>query len=143
MKQVYLIPIVLALFACSSAKKTTESKPTATNLYTVLCSSEYQGREEESHLVVTNQNDLNNLYQSVGNTAMPKVDFTKNQVVALFLGTKNTGGYSISIDRVEEEANQILVYKKVKTPSGGMVTLALTNPFVIVQIHSTKEIVVR
>lgn len=142
MKNILIIPVVLAFFACNSSKKSTESKPAATNLYTVLYSSEYHGREEESHLVVTNQNELNNLFQSVGNTEVPKVDFAKNQVVALFLGTKNTGGYGISVDKVDEQTDQILVYKKEVTPSG-MATMALTNPFVIVQIHSKKELIIK
>lgn len=143
MKNIFVIPVVLAFFACNSTKKSTENRSMTSNLYTVLYSSEYQGRDEASHLIIDNQEELTALYQSVGNTEVPKVDFAKNQVVALFLGTRNTGVYSISIDRVEEQANQILVYKKVETPSGGMVTTAITNPFVIVEIHSKKDIVVK
>ena len=142
MKHIVLIPMVLAFFACNSSKKSTERKPGTSSLYSILYSSENQGKEEASHLIVNNQNDLTALYESVGNTDVPKVDFSTNQVVALFLGSRNTGGYSISIDRVEEQDNQISVYKKEVTPSG-MVTMAFTNPFVIVEIHSTKAVVVK
>ena len=142
MKNIFIIPIVLAFFACNSSKKSVESKPAAANLFTILYSSENQGREEASHLIINNQNDLTALYQSVGNTEVPEVAFTKNQVVALFLGSRNTGGYSISIDRVEEQNDQLLIYKKEVKPSG-MVTMAFTNPFVIVEIHSKKEVVVK
>jgi len=143
MKKLIIIPISIILFACHSMKKSSENKVVGSSLYTVLYQSNYQGRDSEENVVVHNQEDLNDLFNSVGNDEIPKVDFSKNQVVALFLGTKNTGGYSISIDRVEEEAEKLVLYKKEETPKGGGVTMALTNPFIIAEIHSKKEIVFR
>jgi hypothetical protein len=141
MKKIHLIPILFILLACNSMKNSGTSNEAKSNLYTLLYSSNYQGRDEESNVVITNEKELTTLFQSVGNEQVPKVDFTKNQVVALFLGSKNTGGYSISIDRAEVIGNQIMIYKKIETPKGGMVTTAFTNPFVIVTIHNKKEIV--
>jgi hypothetical protein len=141
MKKIHLIPILFMLLACNSMKNLPASNEANSNLYTLLYSSNYQGREVESNVVVLNEKELTTLFQSVGNEQVPQVDFTKNQVVALFLGSKNTGGYSISIDRAEVIGNQIMIYKKIETPKGGMVTTAFTNPFVIVKIHNKKEIV--
>jgi hypothetical protein len=60
-------------------------------------------------MLITNEKELMALFQSVGNEQVPKVDFFCHQVAALFLAQKNTGGYSISIDRAEVIGNQIMV----------------------------------
>ena len=141
MRKIYLIPIVFVVFACNSMKKTTESKSEKSELFTTLYKSSYSGRGTASNLIIKNQADLNALFESVNSEDRPKVDFSNNQVVALFLGQKSNGGYSISIDRVEEEDGKLMVYKKIKTPKAGEnVTMALTNPFVIATIHSKKEL---
>lgn len=144
MTKLYLIPLVFIVFACNSMKNNAESKPLKSSLFTTLISSDYQGRDTESNVIIDNQKALNTLFQSVGNEEVPKVDFAKNQVVALFLGMKKTGGYSISIDKIQEIDGKLILYKKVNRPkSDEMVTMALTNPFVIAEIHSKKEIIFR
>ena len=84
------------------------------DLCTSLYSSNYDGKDVASNLVIQNQADLNILYTSLSIEEIPKIDFTKSQVVALFLGQKNNGGYTISIDRVEETSDKIIIYKKIK-----------------------------
>ena len=144
MTKLYLIPLVFIVFACNSMKNNAETKPSKSSLFTILVSSDYQGRDTESNVIIDNQKALNTLFQSVGNEEVPKVDFAKNQVVALFLGMKKTGGYSISIDKIQEIDGKLILYKKVNRPkSDEMVTMALTNPFVIAEIHSKKEIIFR
>ncbi len=123
-------------------KNSTKASQDKSDLCTNLFSAQYNGEEAESNVVISNQSDLNSLYKSVGRDDMPTIDFSKSQVVALFLGARNTGGYSISIDRVEEQDGKLVIFKKIEKPApGAMVTMALTNPFVIAEIHSKKEII--
>ena len=139
MKSSFLIPIVLVLFSCNSMKKNGENK---SKLFTTLHSSAYQGRAEESNMIIDNQADLNALFQSVNQETIPAVDFNKNQVIAIFIGTKKTGGYEVFVDKVVEEEGKVLIFNRVEKPTpGAMVTMALTNPYVIAEIHSKKEIV--
>lgn len=141
MRKIYIIPVVVLVFACNAIKKTATAQSEKTALFTTLYNSEYNGRDETINLIIKNQEELNALFKAVESEQQPIVDFNKNQVVVLFLGQKSSGGYSISIDRVEEEAGKITVYKKVQTPQAGEnVTMALTNPLVIAIIHSKKEI---
>lgn len=141
MKTLYLVPMLLILFSCNCAKNQNNTALKEKALFTTLFSAIYQGRETAENVIITNQKDLDDLYASVNNEEVPKVDFSKNQVVALFLGTKNTGGHGISIDRVEAQDDKIIVYKKIQTPDkDAMVTMALTNPFVIAEIHSKNKI---
>ena len=144
MKSIYLIPIVFLIFACNGMKDSSANLSAKGSLFTTLYSSQNQGRDKESSVVIDNQKALSALFQSVGNEEVPKIDFTKNQVVALFLGMKKTGGYSISVDKVEKIDGKLVIYKKIESPKADdMVTMALTNPFVIAEIHSKKEIIFR
>lgn len=139
MKSSFLIPIDLILIACNSMQETSKSK---TSLFTKLQSSAYQGRAEASNLIINNQAELNAIYQSVNQEVIPSVDFNNNQVVAVFIGTKNTGGYQVVINKVIEEQGKVLIFTKVEEPApGAMVTMAITNPYIIAEIHSKKEIV--
>lgn len=141
MRLFYLIPLVFVVFACNCKKNTPQSKVTETLMFRTLLTSQNQGRDVQSNIVINNQKDLDLLFDSVESSISPVVDFDKHQVVALFLGVKNTGGYSISVDRVEEVGDKIVVYSHVENPDGGMVTMAITNPFVIAEINSKKEII--
>ena len=136
-----ILPVVFLLFACTSMKES-DANNKKTSLYSILRSAEYGGRETASSLIIENQSDLNTLFDSVNSEERPTVDFSKSQVVVLFMGTKKSGGYSISIENVVEVDDKIFVYQKVSTPKpGDMVTMALTNPYVIAEIRSKKEIV--
>ena len=55
--------------------------------------------------------------------------FRLNVVVAAFLGTRNTGGYSVEISRVEN--GKIRVGEKAP-PKGAMTTQVITSPFKLV-----------
>jgi hypothetical protein len=59
-----------------------------------------------------------------------EADFWRlNVVVAAFLGTRNTGGYSVDISRIE--SGKIRVVEKAP-PKGAMTTQVITSPFKIV-----------
>lgn len=149
MKKILLIPFAILLFSCNSTKKTVEEsnnnssevKKTSTmNLYEVLTQSAYQGKEEKSYEVIKDKTSLQNLYALVNDTEVPKVDFSKSRIVALFLGQRNSGGYEIKVKNVEEKAGKIVVTVEETKPEG-MATMAITNPYSIVKINSTKEII--
>ncbi len=65
----------------------------------------------------------------------PRVDFKNNQVIALFAGVKNSGGFAFQIAKVEETSWEgkpaRIVYFKLKEPAAGSFnTMALTHPFI-------------
>lgn len=107
--------------------------------FEVLKQETYGGLETKSEQVITSQQQLNDLYKSLGWNNVPSVDFKKNNVVALFMGQKSTGGYSISVRKVTVEGNAATVYIKT-TVSEGMATMALTAPYTIAIIPKTNEV---
>lgn len=69
------------------------------------------------------------------------VNFKTNDVVVLYLGQKNTGGYSIDVASVVWEKEVLLITKKETFPAKGeMVTMAITSPYCITIIPKAKNI---
>lgn len=148
MKKIILVPFAVLLFSCNSTKKATDAKPAtevkkpSTELYQVLSESGYQGKEEKSFEVIKDNYSLEKLYTAINDPQIPKVDFSKSRIVALFLGQRTSGGYGIKVKSVSEKGDKIYVtVEETKPKPGDMVTMAITNPFTIVKINSTKEII--
>ncbi|MBC8644755.1 hypothetical protein H9W95_13935 [Flavobacterium lindanitolerans] len=73
------------------------NKKQQTALYQILSESAYQGKEAKSYEVIKDKASLEKLYETINDTQVPKVDFTKERIVALFMGQRNTGGYAIKV----------------------------------------------
>ncbi len=71
----------------------------------------------------------------------PKIDFNKNMVIAVFMGRKNTGGYSVKIVSIVEKEKLIVTVKENSPPADAMVTMALTAPYHVVVVPKTAKAV--
>ena len=58
------------------------------------------------------------------------------------MGPQTSGGYSISIDSIQELENDVIVTIKENAPTG-MATSVMTNPMTIVKINSKKNIIIK
>ena len=71
----------------------------------------------------------------------PRIDFTRNTVVAIFAGEKPTGGYSVRVDRITddtrpgESAGGTVHYSVTAPPQDAFVTQAFTYPYAVVRIE--------
>ena len=64
---------------------------------------------------------------------MPAVDFAKNMVVGIFLGSKPSTGYEVEIVGVRTEGKDVIVEYVQKQPGRGtMAAQILTEPFHLV-----------
>jgi len=65
----------------------------------------------------------------------PFVDFNQEIVIAVFLGERPTGGFTVKIRRIEQRVHSVhvLVQETVPDPNS-MVTQALTSPYHIVRV---------
>lgn len=65
----------------------------------------------------------------------PRVDFTKESVVFLSLGTRRTGGYALEPKQVASDGDTVVITVNVTTPPpGGMVTMAFSSPYAVVAV---------
>jgi hypothetical protein len=70
-----------------------------------------------------------------GERTRPSVDFTKEVVVAVFMGTRPTAGFAIEIVRVREEGVALVVSWRETRPAPDSITAqVLTSPFHIVAV---------
>lgn len=99
--------------------------------------------KERVNYLIDNENDLNKLWKTLFGTSStspekPKIDFSKNQIMAIFAGTKPTGGYSISVSNVQDIQDKRIVSIVITKPDTScVVTQAQTSPYEIIKISST------
>lgn len=139
-KMIALSVVLLTIITACTTKQGVAT--TSDKAYTVLKQGEYGGRETKSHEVVTSQAQLATLYKELNIEEVPAVDFSKYNVVALFMGQKNSGGYTIGIKSVTFDGNTATVNTKETAPEG-MATMAITNPYCIATITKTKNVTVK
>ena len=70
---------------------------------------------------------------------VPAVDFTREMVVGVFLGTRPTGGYAVEITSIDAARSELIVAYRVDEPArDAMVIQALTAPAHLVRSQSRK-----
>ncbi len=86
--------------------------------------------------VAYTEEEWKNIQQLAGRRArLDDVDFEEQMVIAAFMGRRNTGGYSVTIESVLEYEEHIKVHYSFSTPEPDqMVTMAITSPFHIVAV---------
>ena len=82
------------------------------------------------------------LGETLGHTGLlPRIDFARNTVVAIFAGEKPTGGYSVRVDSITDDSSPgqpssgTVHYRVIAPPLDALVTQAFTYPYVIVRIE--------
>lgn len=63
---------------------------------------------------------------------MPEIDFEKQMVLAVFMGTKNSGGYRIEIASIAKAKDTLAVKVINYQREAGMMLPVLTSPFQLV-----------
>ncbi len=141
MKRYIIIPVFILLLSCA----TTSKKATEKQLFEVLTQQETGGatihffeilsEEKEIQMLLSDDNLKKKIKPSDINTA---------NFIILNLGEKLSGGYSVTIDKVEETTTNIIVFVKEIAPNpNSPVTDVITNPYTIVKINSKKEIIIK
>jgi hypothetical protein len=64
---------------------------------------------------------------------LPAVDFAKETVAAVFLGTRNTGGFGVEIVGAGQKAGTFVVqYRETKPGADTITAQVITSPFLLV-----------
>jgi hypothetical protein len=70
----------------------------------------------------------------------PAVDFAREMVVAVFMGSRPTGGFSVEIVSATERDGQIVVSYRERMPSSDAITAqVLTSPYHIAAIGKSDK----
>ena len=78
--------------------------------------------------------------QHAGERLMPSVDFGKDMVVGVFMGSRPTAGYDIAITKTLEGNGKLRVFYRERMPARGVVLAqVLTFPFHLVAVPKTAS----
>ena len=140
MKKVISFVVVFILISCG-AKKTTDSK----GLYEVLTQQSDGGGNIKFFEILTEPNEIAMLQSDpLLKDKMKQGDINNSNYVILNMGQKNTGGYSIDVEKVEETDSNIIVTVKENNPApDAMLMQVITYPYTVIKVNSKKEIIVK
>lgn len=144
------------LFSCKNAnkvisndalekKQSSKTEEMQSENYVILNQSSYGGLKQYENRVIKSEDELKEVYNDINSKRSPALDipvinFSKETVVAIFIGEKNTGGYSIQIESVTDLDNQIkVIFKEATAKPGENVSMALTQPYCIIKIPYTNN----
>lgn len=98
------------------------------------------GGDAPSFELATSEAQFENLWRRAYGTVLtppplPEVDFGRESVAAMFLGTQTSGGYGVEVHNVALAGGEIYLDVAVTEPApGALTTQALTNPWVMVAL---------
>ena len=142
MKKIGLFLTSIFIIGCSSQKTAINAEHP---LYEVLLQSDQDGASIQFYEILSEAKEIKML---LGDPELRKKvhdnDIITSNFVILNMGEKTSGGYSIGVDSVVEEADKIILTVKEITPAdGAMTTSVMTYPYAIVKINSKKKIEIK
>lgn len=143
MKKLASLFVVLLIVTGCKINIVNNINASGTVSFEILEQSSHGGRKERSNVIITSQDDLQALYTELKLGTAPKVNFDSNNVVALFLGQKPSGGFTIGVKSVTVEGNVATVKVNITKPEPGqMTTTVITTPYSITVIPKTEQVVI-
>ncbi|GGF02461.1 protease complex subunit PrcB family protein [Flavobacterium limi] len=141
MKKVISVLTVFILISCG-AKKTSDSNMA---LYEILTVQPDGGGNIKFFEILSEPNEIMMLLNDpLLKDKMKHNDISTSNYVILNMGEKNTGGYSIEVEKVEETDKNIIITVKENAPAkDAMVMQVISYPYTVVKIHSKKEIIIK
>lgn len=141
MKKVISVLTVFVLISCG-AKKISNSDIA---LYEILTEQSNGGGNIKFFEILTEPNEILMLQNDpLLKDKMKHDDINNSNYVILNMGEKNTGGYSIGVEKVEETDKNIIITVKENAPAEDvMVMQVVSYPYTVVKIRSKKEIIIK
>ncbi|SEP63114.1 protease complex subunit PrcB family protein [Flavobacterium urocaniciphilum] len=127
----------------------TQKHTDVNDVYTVMYKNQNGGKKEKSTIIITNYEEFNSLIATLTIDEeeygkLLSIDLEKHNLIAAFMGEKNTGGYDIDIDKVTFFPTKVEVgFKEIVPEKGAMVTMAFTSPYIFVAVPKNKEIILK
>lgn len=134
----------MLIVSCNSSKTSSEQNDLK---FDVILEHATGGRITKDIVIVTDINTLEAIYSDISvnhkpNYEIPVINFETELIVVFFMGEKNSGGYSISVNTLTESDNYINVnYQETSPEPTDMVTMAITQPYCIIKLkRPSKEL---
>jgi hypothetical protein len=104
--------------------------------FTTLAKGDVSGQQTSKQVTVRSDAEWKALWKDHAPTGkMPAVDFSKNMVVGIFLGSKPSAGHDVEIVGVRMQDQDLVVEYVQKQPGRGtMAAQMLTEPYHLVSV---------
>lgn len=104
-----------------------------------LARGNYSHQPTQMFELVNNQPRLLQIWRNLDGRMPPAIDFQEYAVIAVFMGERRTGGYSIIVEQAAREDGQLVIDVVMRTPGADcFTTQALTQPYHLVVIPAFK-----
>jgi protease stability complex PrcB-like protein len=92
--------------------------------------------EEPHQLTARSAEEWAKLWREhAGERARPSVDFARDMVVGVFLGSRPTAGFGVQIVSARVDRGALVVqYRETRPPSGSLTAQVLTSPYQLVTL---------
>lgn len=103
----------------------------------------FSGKEESFETVIRNPERWQQFWQELHATVyekppLPPVDWTKNMVIGIGLGSKPSGGYSVEIKTIVIEDGKLVINALEQQPGRNCgTTMAITQPYYLVVVEQS------
>lgn len=151
MKSLY---ITAAIYLCFAAPIAHGQQAQTEIKFTTLIQQSQSAHAQKKNYVLRSQAEWQKLWRQMQgeqfvrnraslDSAVRKIDFTKQMIIAVFQGEKPSGGYSIAVAKLVRHAKQLEVFIEEKSPGADcFTTQALTYPYHIIVTEASAQKVV-
>jgi len=141
---IIVISFVLLPSCVEELGRPTDSQEEDVSLpFSTISKGTFSGCTTKQNLVIKTQEQWVKLWKKHTSTRMPqtptpKVDFTKQMILAIFGGQKPTGGFAVEIVKVEKGRDKIKVFfKETVPPPDALVSQVFTQLYHIIKVEKS------
>jgi hypothetical protein len=120
---------------CSNTLKEGKKNTGSQRNFEVIEKGTQSAVKTERQLLITSKEEFAKIWEENFSAVymppkIPEIDFSKNMIVAAWLGEKNTGGFDIEIQSVTTENNVLVItFRHIQPGKTCMSSMALEYPF--------------
>lgn len=109
---------------------------------TIVMQSQFGGRAQAGEAVVRDERGWQALWEARGGVGTaPAVDFSRQMLVAIDLGTRPTGGYAVRVTGTALTDDAIeLRYVEQRPSPDAMVAQVMTAPFIVAMVPARPQL---
>lgn len=111
---------------------------TTTEPFTEIAHGVHSTITRRTNYIITSASQLTDLWKMIDAGGQPPtIDFTREDVVAVFTGKEPTAGYDIEVSRVEDSTVRNVVVTLIKPGGSCVLAQAVTNPYQLIRLPKT------
>lgn len=106
--------------------------------FSEIASGNNSSVKEKVNYLITTDEGLTKLWQMLDTSiAKPNVDLDKNNIIVVFSGEKQGGGYSVKVTRIHDSNVRDVTIESSSPGTNCIVTEAITYPYQVIVVPAT------